>query len=118
MKFVNDSINIVRYHPKMRRLALGLRAWSPGTYAQDGLLSVHSHDFMHDLVHLLSFEVAAVCCCCPKASPVIPTTAMVKKIFFIIIKVFNGLKCKGKQSFPEELNFYYFCPALVSPNGG
>lgn len=76
------------------------------------------HDFMHDLVHLLSFEVAAVCCCCPKASPVIPTTAMVKKIFFIIIKVFNGLKCKGKQSFPEELNFYYFCPALVSPNGG
>lgn len=48
MKFVNDSINIVRYHPKMRRLALGLRALSPPTYAQDGLLSVHSHAFMHD----------------------------------------------------------------------
>lgn len=48
MNIIRDNINIVRYHPKMRRLALGLRALRRGTYAQDGLLSVHSHDFMQD----------------------------------------------------------------------
>jgi Macrocin-O-methyltransferase (TylF) len=48
MKFISDGINIVRYHPKVRRMALGLRALMPRTYAQDGLLSIHSHAFMQD----------------------------------------------------------------------
>jgi hypothetical protein len=48
MKLIRDGFDMVRYHPKMRRLALGVRALTPGAYAQDGLLSIHSHAFMQD----------------------------------------------------------------------
>lgn len=48
MKLIRDGLNMVRYHPKTRRLALGGRALTPGAYAQDGLLSIHSHAFMQD----------------------------------------------------------------------
>jgi hypothetical protein len=48
MKLIRDGFDMVRYHPKMRRLALGVRALTPGAYAQDGLLSIHSHVFMQD----------------------------------------------------------------------
>jgi hypothetical protein len=52
------------------------------------LLSPLLHDFMQDLLHLLSLEVEVDdACCCPKANPVIPTIATAKISFFIAFKV-------------------------------
>jgi hypothetical protein len=41
-------LDAIRYNPRVRRLGLGLRVLSRHTYAQDGLLSVHSHAFLQD----------------------------------------------------------------------
>jgi hypothetical protein len=66
-------------------------AFLPSFVQQEPFLQLLSpHDFMHDLLHLLSFEAEAVCCCCPKAKPLIPIMAAAKKIFFMIGK---GLNC-------------------------